>query len=79
MQKEGFGHTSLIYKKEESLFGDYEEFLTTIHFLLNSKIFMEFLCTCRHYLYALNLSKKCYYTMVLSSTLRGMIILPFLV
>lgn len=71
MQKEGFGMTTLCYKREDSLYGDYSEFLTTVQMLMNSRCFMEYLCTCRYYMYHYNTNKKSFFTMVLCGTLRG--------
>lgn len=73
MQKEGFGITSCVYDKKDNLFGDYSELIATVQTLVNSKCFMEFLCTCRYYIYEYNLTKKLYYIMVLCSTLRGIV------
>ena len=70
--KNGFGMTSLYVEKEDTLHGSFDGILLGLHLLLNSKAFIEFLCSLRHFIFAFNASKRCYFTIVLSSVLRGL-------
>ena len=54
-----------------SQWGDCSELLSVFLLLCNSKSFIEYLCTCRYYIYAANLSKRSYFTLILSNFLRG--------
>lgn len=64
--------TSLYVEKEDTLHGSFDGILLGLHLLLNSKAFIEFLCSLRHFIFASNASKRCYFTIVLSSVLRGL-------
>lgn len=75
--KEGYGYTSVLLKESARQLGDCSGWLFMIQLLINSKVFIEFLCTCRYYIYSANLSKKCHLILVLSNFIRGMICIPF--
>ena len=62
--------TQIKVDEEDSLKNDYSVLLQLLHVTLNSKSFIEFLCSCRFYIYATNSTKKNYFIMVLSSFLR---------
>ena len=63
--------TSLYVEKEDALHGNFDGILLGLHLLLNSKAFIEFICSLRHFIFASNTSKRYYFTIVLSSVLRG--------
>ena len=64
--------TTLYVEKEDTLHGSFDGILLGLHLLLNSKAFIEFLCSLRHFIFASNASKRCYFTIVLSSVFRGL-------
>ena len=74
--KEGYGYTFIILKENTRQLGDCSGWLSMIQLLLNSKVFIEFLCTCRYYIYAANLSKKCPLLLVFSHFIRGTVSVP---
>lgn len=65
-----YGLTQIKIDEEDALKNDYSVLLQLLHVILNSKSFIEFLCSCRFYIYATNSTKKNYFIMVLSSFLR---------
>lgn len=71
LTQEGYGYSWLVTHEDGKQFGDCGELFAILQVLCNSKAFIEFLCTFRHYAYAANLSKKSYFLLVFSSFLRG--------
>ncbi|KAK8806306.1 hypothetical protein WA171_007390 [Blastocystis sp. BT1] len=70
LTQEGYGYSWLVTHEDGKQFGDCGELFAILQVLCNSKAFIEFLCTFRHYAYAANLSKKSYFLLVFSSFLR---------
>ena len=69
--RDSFGMMSIKVEPDDDLHDDYHGILLSLSILLNSKAFVEFLCSMRHFIFLSNAAKRCYYTMVLSSVLRG--------
>lgn len=69
--RDGFGTASITVELDDQLHGDYHGILLSLSILLNSKAFVEFLCSMRHFVFLSNSAKRCFFTTVLSSVLRG--------
>ena len=71
LTQQGYGYSGLVVHEDGKQFGECGELFAILQVVCNSKAFIEFLCTFRHYVYAANLSKKSYFVLVFSSFLRG--------
>lgn len=69
--RDGFGTASITMELDDELHDDYHGILLSLSILLNSKAFVEFLCSMRHFIFLSNSAKRCFFTTVLSSVLRG--------
>lgn len=69
--RDGFGTVSITMELDDELHDDYRGILLSLSILLNSKAFVEFLCSMRHFIFLSNSAKRCFFTTVLSSVLRG--------
>lgn len=71
LSKSGFGLSPITIQKEDFGEGDWDELLSLFQVLVNSKAFIEFLCSCRFYSNPSKKGKKYYFLGVLSSFLRN--------
>lgn len=76
LTKTGFGLSPITIQKEDLAIGDCDELLCILQVLVNSKAFIEFLCSCRCYSNPTRKGKKHYFLGVLSNFLRDVALNP---